>query len=254
MKKIMFDKKYSGIFLGILFILLFMGSALWALQMFRESAIAWYVVNSMQRFVFGIVILFICKKIYGRTIRDILQIKGSKKAILAGSGLIIVSIYLLLFYYLAIKAIDGLSVGLFVSHIILQQITTGFYEELNFRVLITEGYFYGPRKMKNKFLYALLSFALFGIAHLVGGGDLSTFLVTGAFGFTYAVMYLNSRNIVMPMIFHFVYDIIANMNRYVVEWKESAIHVALYNQINSVYMCMFVISVVMLFKSEKRTY
>ena len=159
---------------------------------------------------------------------------------------------MILFYCLAIKSIDGLSVGLFLSHNILQQITTGFYEELNFRVLITEGYFYGPQKLKNKFMYALLSFLLFGAAHLVGGGDLSTFFVTGAFGFTYAVMYLDSRNIVMPMFFHFVYDIIANMNRYVVEWKESAICVALYNQINTAYICMFVVSIVMLLKSEKK--
>lgn len=56
----------------------------------------------------------------------------------------------------------------------------------------------------------------------------------------------------MPMVFHFVYDIIANINRYVVEWKESAICVALYNQINTVYICMFVVSVVMLLKSEKK--
>lgn len=251
MKRILCKRKYSGVFWGIFFAILFMVNALWALEVFRESAIAWYVFNSMQRIVFGIMILFICKKIYGRTIKDILRLEGSKKAVVAGAGLIFVSLYLLLFYSLAIKAIEGLSVGLFVSHIILQQLTTGFYEELNFRVLITEGYFYGPQKIKNKFIYALLSFILFGSAHLVGGGDLSTFLVTGAFGFTYAVMYLNSRNIVMPMLFHFIYDIIANMNRYVMEWEESAINVALYNQINTVYICMFAVSVVMLLKSEK---
>ena len=62
MKKILSNKKYSGILWGIFFIFLFMGSALWALQIFRESAIVWYAINSMQRLVFGIVILFVCKK------------------------------------------------------------------------------------------------------------------------------------------------------------------------------------------------
>lgn len=253
MKKILFNKRYSGMFFGIFFALLFMGSALGALEIFRESEVTWYVVSSVQRLVFGFAILFACKKLYGQTIKDILTLRGSKKAIVVGAGLIFVALYLLLFYGLALEAIGGLSVGLFISRIILQQLTTGFYEELNFRVLFTAGYFYGPQKLRNKFLYALLSFVIFGAAHLVGGGDLSTFLVTGACGFTYAVMYLSSGNIVMPMLFHFLYDIIANMSGYVVRWKETTVNIALYNHINTAYIGMFVISVVMLFVGRKNT-
>ena len=43
-----------------------------------------------------------------------------------------------------------LYLSLLLQQIIFQQITTGFYEELNFRSLLLEGYFNGNKDFKNK--------------------------------------------------------------------------------------------------------
>ena len=68
-----------------------------------------------------------------------------------------------------------------------------------------------------------------------------------ACGFTYAVIYLNSRNIFIPMLLHFVYDVIAKIMEYAVEWEQYPICMTLWNGINVAYVVMFVISVLMLF-------
>ena len=51
------------------------------------------MINSLQRLIFGVVILFVCKKLYGRTIKDILGTQGSKKALIVGLGMVLVCIY-----------------------------------------------------------------------------------------------------------------------------------------------------------------
>lgn len=247
MKKMLTNKKYAGIIWGILFALLFLGSSLWLLQLLRESRTGWYLINSLQRLIFGVVILFVCKKLYGRTIKDILGTKGSKKALIAGLGMVLICIYFAVVEVVTIKKIGGLTVGLLVSQVILQQITTGFYEELNFRVLFSEGYFYGTKTRIRKIFYALLNFVIFGAIHLIGNFSLDSFLITGACGFTYAVIYLNSRNIFIPMLLHFVYDVIAKIMEYAVEWEQYPICMTLWNGINVAYVVMFVISVIMLF-------
>ena len=59
---------------------------------------------------------------------------------------------------------------LFISHLLLQQITTGFYEEIAFRGLFLEGYFQQEnRDWKRRLLYASSSFILFGFAHIIKG-------------------------------------------------------------------------------------
>lgn len=150
--------------------------------------------------------------------------KGSKHALVAGSGFVVYFIYYLFVWCSGIKSIMGLTIGLFISRVILQQIATGFYEELNYRVLILEGYFYGAQNTKNKLMYGFVSFLLFGAVHVVNGWSTYSFLQTGIIGFAFAVMYLKSRNILLPMLLHFVYDIFAVMTDYI-EWNNSTLFV-----------------------------
>ena len=65
-----------------------------------------YLGNSL-RFV----ILFVCKKLYGRTIKDILGTQGSKKALIAGLGMVLVCIYSAVVEVVTIKKIGGLTGG-----------------------------------------------------------------------------------------------------------------------------------------------
>lgn len=91
--------------------MLFLGSSLWLLQLLRESRTGWYLINSLQRLIFGVVILFVCKKLYGRTIKDILGTQGSKKALIAGLGMVLICIYFAVVEVVTIKKIGGLMGG-----------------------------------------------------------------------------------------------------------------------------------------------
>lgn len=60
---------------------------------------------------------------------------------------------------------------------------------------------------------------------------------------------MNSGNIIIPMILHFVYDIFAKLAGYI-EWNGSE----LFNNIGSIFegviVLMFIVSLVLLFKKE----
>ena len=57
------------------------------------------------------VILFVCKKLYGRTIKDILGTQGSKKALIAGLGMVLICIYFAVVEVVTIKKIGGFAGG-----------------------------------------------------------------------------------------------------------------------------------------------
>ncbi|MCI8410557.1 MAG: CPBP family intramembrane metalloprotease [Lachnospiraceae bacterium] len=111
------------------------------------------------------------------------------------------------------------------SCLFLQQITTGFWEELTFRAFLIEGYW--KRKNQNwnwRLFYATLSFIIFGMIHAIEytdniGDAIDVFISTGVMGFTFAAIYLYSHNILVPMLLHFVYDIFANMQSFIKEWN-----------------------------------
>ena len=76
-----------------------------------------------------------------------------------------------------------------------------------------------------------MSFILFGLFHTVNaasaGYALYRFFVTGVFGFAMAAVYLYSRNLIVPILIHFVYDIFANSAILVTRWAESGPSVTL---------------------------
>lgn len=182
--------------------------------------------------------------------KKVLSVSGSKMAFVAGSGFLVFFLYYLIVWCSGIKSITGLTIGLLFSRVILQQIATGFYEELNYRFLVLEGYFYGSQNIKNKLLYSFVSFLLFGAVHVVDGWSTYTFLQTGAIGFAFAVMYLKSRNIVFPMILHFAYDVFANLTNYI-EWNNSTLFITMNSIFDIMLIIMFVISFIMLLLETK---
>lgn len=239
MKKLLSNKKYSGILLAIVITSVFVGISLLVMEVLRGTP--WFLFSTVLRLIFGIIILLVVGKLYGRSVKDVLSFRGSKKALIAGTGFFVYFVYYLVVWCSGIQTITGLTTGLLISKVILQQIATGFYEELAYRTLILEGYFYGPKNIKTKLFYGFTSFLLFGALHVVGGWNTYGFLQTGIIGFSFAVIYLKSRNIVIPMLSHFVYDIFANLAHYI-EWNKSNLFVTVNSVFEIVLAIMFVIS------------
>lgn len=243
MRRILFNQKYSGFLWAAVFTVLFIAANKLARPFFDGSSWFWY--SSIARIIFGILILLLVKKLYGRSPGDVINFKNSKIALIAGFGFLLYLIYYATDISLGVKAITGLTAGLIISRIFLQQLATGFYEELNYRLLTLEGYFFGKKTIAAKLFFAFSSAVIFGYLHVLEQWNTHTFLLTGAIGFAYAVMYLKSRNILIPMILHFAYDILANLTNYF-EWNGSAIFMRVDSAFNAVLVIMFAVSLVML--------
>lgn len=210
------------------------------------SGTTWYLFSSLLRLSFGVLALMLMCKTYERRGTEILAPRQNKAAFRAGAGFGIFFFYYLILYAVGFGQIAGLSLGLVISRIFLQQLTTGFYEELVFRGLVLEGYFHQDRRTwQVRLLYAGISFLLFGAIHVVTGWDLWRFLSTGMIGFAFAAIYLRSRNLILPMILHFVYDIFANLAGYV-QWKDTALFMNLNGCFEIMQIVMLAVSIVML--------
>lgn len=181
--------------------------------------------------------------------RDVLCFKNSKEAFIAAAGFLLYFFYYVILVGIGIKEITGLTAGLLISKLILQQLTTGFYEELNYRFLICEGYLFTQKGFMWKLIYALISAVIFGALHIVTEWDTYTFLQTGTIGFAFAVIYLQSGNIILPMLLHFVYDIIANLTVFI-EWNNSNVFTSVYSVFEIMIAVMFMVSVIVLSRKE----
>ena len=126
------------------------------------SGIPWYLLSSMLRAAFGVIILMLGTRLYGKTTREILSLHNSKIAILSGLGFLVFLLCYVAAVYVGCRGISGLAAGLFFARILLQQLTTALYEELNHRFLILEGYFHGNKSVWSRLLYAFVSFLVFG--------------------------------------------------------------------------------------------
>ena len=97
----------------------------------------------------------------------------------------------------------------------------------------------------------MISFVVFGLIHVITGWSTYKFLQTGAVGFAFAVIYLNSGNMMLPMLLHFVYDIFANLADYV-EWNQSLLFVAVNSVFEIMHAIMFLVSFLLLFRKDQK--
>ena len=113
-----------------------------------------------------------------------------------------------------------------------------------------EGYRYTKGGTSIKLGFALFSSVIFGAVHILTGWDITRFIETGMIGFAFAVVYLQTGNIILPMILHFVYDVIINFGNYI-EWRETEIFSVMLSWRTAAYAVMFVVSLIILIRKEK---
>lgn len=243
------NRKYVGIPVALIFMGVFVAVSLLVNQSLH--GMPWFLFSSGLRFVFGIAILYVACRIYGKTVPGILNFKNSRIAFISGVGFLVYCFYYIVALIVGAESLTGMTICLLLSRIILQQIATGFYEELNYRFLICAGYFHGERTAQRRLFYAVLSFLLFGVLHTIGGWDTYRFLLTGSIGFAFATMFLCSGNIVIPMIVHAAYDMIANLEGYVA-WRYGGVFEAINAVFYVIVGVMVVLSVYMLARTEKK--
>ena len=78
MKRLLWDKRFSGILRAVV-----LGAAFLMLSMLIVnfvSGIPWYLLSSMLRAAFGVIILMLGTRLYGKTTREILSLHNSKIA------------------------------------------------------------------------------------------------------------------------------------------------------------------------------
>lgn len=226
--------KDIGIVLCIIFYICFVVITI-AVKQYLDGA-DWYLFSSLQRIIFGLVELVVFIKIFHKEKwTDVINFTYFKDGIRAGSGVILYTILLTIVIAIGIGSLIDTTFALLFSCLICQQATTGFWEELTFRAFLLEGY---ANKDKRNWLcrlaYASISFIIFGLVHAIErdnlGDAIYIFIVTGIFGFVYAAVYLYSHNILVPMLLHFIYDIVANFQQFVDVWNEES---QLFNVLNN---------------------
>ena len=243
MKKILGNKRYSGFVWHMIFTLPFVGLSLLILQF--TQGVTWFLISSVLRIVFGVGILIVSGRLFELVPTEIISNKNLRSALTAGLGFLLFFLYFIVQVVLGFGRLTGLTVGIFLTKVLLQQLTTGFYEELNYRFLLLEGLKFTANSTRYKLIYVFASTVLFGIVHCIPSWDTYTFLTTGAIGFSFAVIYVKSGNIVLPMVLHFIYDFLIKMTAFV-QWRPNPFYNVICGCSDIAYVVMFMISFVIL--------
>lgn len=172
------------------------------------------VETNNEKFLFGIIELLIFVKLFDKgSWKNVINFTSVKEGILAGNALLIYIILFAVTIAVGCKSFIDTTFSMIFSCLFLQQITTGFWEELTFRAFFIEGYW--KKKNQNwrwRLFYASFSFMIFGMIYAIEytsniGDGIDVFISTGVMGFVFAAIYLYSHNILVPMLLHFIYDI-----------------------------------------------
>lgn len=220
---------------------------------------SWYIVSSIQRLLFGIVELFIFIIVFKKERwTEVLHLKNFRYGLVASSVMFLIILFNIVTYFIiGAKSWVNTTVPIIVSCLFLQQITTGFWEELTFRAFVVEGYHQTEHKTKRmRLLYALISFAIFGMLHAVECDSLSMalvrFVTTGVWGFAFASIYLYSHNLLVVMLMHFITNIFSNATIFIAEFNISTTFTVLNDYVYFVLLgAMFLTAVIYLCKEPK---
>ena len=186
--------------------------------------LAFYFVDGILRIAFGTATLFLFVKRFQKgKWTNVIHFRNFKAGLPAATGIVLLILFYVLLFATGAKSME-IPAQIIFGEIILQQITTGYFEEMLFRAYLMEGYYSGlsaeERTWGQRLYYSILSAFIFGAVH-INKGSLFLVVFCMVFGFICASAYLYSHNILVCMLLHFVYDVFAHCPKYVAEWNEA---------------------------------
>lgn len=214
-------KPQGGFWLALLIDLGFIAVDILGTQ-FLQNVTAQLLVDSLVRIGFGVLSIWLLVMYFDKgSWRNVIHVKNLGAALLAGGGMILYILTEIVILLTKTPAsywqeLWSYPWQLLFAELICQQAATGFFEELHSRALLMEGYYHhGEKTGKRRLLYASLSGIVFGLMHIRAG--ISTIVFATVFGFAMAAIYLHSHNILVPMLLHFLQDLVAHTMGYETE-------------------------------------
>ncbi len=220
----------------------------------------WNLFTVLQRLLFGIIQLWIFIRVFHKTnLTGIIHLNGIKSGIKASWAIILYTVFWVITYLLiGARSFVKEPVWLVILHLFLGQIATAFWEELNFRAFVMEGYFQLEKPNRaSRFKYAVVSAIIFGLAHAVSCDTWSMaiyrFAETGVWGIAFAAIYLYSHNILISMGMHFTTNVFFNAIQYISEWKDSQLLLFLDNYVRFVLLgIVFIVAILYIWREPPK--
>lgn len=250
-------RKESGLLLSIIFAALFLIIAQMLSPHFDGAH--WYLVSSIQRILFfGGELLIFVRLFNKEKLSNVLHLHNFKSGIIAGLAMLIyIVFYLITYCMIGAKEWIDTTIPIVISCLFLQQLSTGLWEELTFRAFVCEGYYQSEKQtVKKRFLYAAVSFLIFGIGHAIECDTLETavyrFITTGVWGFAFASIYLYTHNILAAAFMHFFTDIFLNLTTFIDKWNDSTALTVLDNYVNFVFLGIILLAAIYFLRKEPK--
>lgn len=173
-----------------------------------------YLLDSILRIIFSIPVFILLGYIYNTNGIDFaFSTKGFAKGLFASLAIFLL-IFTFSFKFFLMVEINKIYIQ-FIPFVILQQITTGLYEELSFRGLLMSGMLQKWSNTKlGRVCIVLVSGIIFGLIHLANyfnnanlQSTLWNALYAGMVGIGFSGVYIYSKNLLAAMFIHTIYNI-----------------------------------------------
>lgn len=241
------NKKYAGLIWAMIIWCLFYGTIMLSNYIFEGTAV--YISNIIIKILFCSASVLAVSKIYGRKPAEVFSSDRSLQALFSGIGYIIFLIY---FIVLIISGVDSLKNNSYLNTImtVFSFTASVLFEEILFRCLILEGYYSCENKgWKTAAVYSAVNFAVYGAVHISGGNAVYSFLLNGTIGLSVSVIYIKTRNIIIPILLQIIYCILAFVQNSC-EWNGSDLLIRLLSVYYFFISVMGVLSAVMILKDD----
>lgn len=241
------NKKYAGLIWAMIIWCLYYGAVFVTTKLIEGTAL--YISYIIIKIILCSAAFFTVKKIYGRKVSDILSTGNSGKALFYGIGFLLFLIYYITIILSGFASFKNISAGPLVLSLISYAAAV-IFEEILFRVLILEGYHSSEDQgWKTCLLFTAVNFIVYGAVHISGGNLLYSFIVNGTIGLSMSVIYIRTRNIIVPALLQFIYCILSVVQN-ICEWNGTDLLLRLLSVYYFFISVIGVLSVFMLLKDD----